>query len=420
MGRYIFWRKAVISLSTLLILNSTIVFAEFIPPSRNMPVKKVKREIDAGALKSVQGHKGLEIYSIPIPQHRDIDKYFDTILTQHVDWIEKGLDQIKNFRLIMVEEIKKQNLPLELQFLPMIESSYEVNAVSHSGAVGMWQFMKNTADPLGLQINRWVDERRDFWVSTQAALIKIKENYEWFGDWCLALAAYNCGLGCLQKIINQRGIKDFWLLKEKGYLPEETAKYVPKFFAVVKILSYPGRYGFEFDWEQSLDWEKINLNYSIDLEILAEKSGIPYKILKMGNAGLNFNVTPPQSFGYELNVPVQYIQNVKYSIYESKSNLERFQIHTIRSGDTLYDLARHYETKIDLIHLYNPGLEPRKLKPGTKLLIPLESIDTAAPPAYKTHEDLNFDDIYTVEKGDSLWKIAQKYNIVFIKGIIFL
>ena len=146
------------------------------------------------------------------------------------DWLNSVMSESLKYRAYVQKILKENNLPQELQYLPVIESSYKISALSKSGAYGMWQFMKNSISPFNIRINSWMDERKDPWLSTNAAVKKLKENYDYLGSWELALAAYNCGLGAINRTIKKAGKSDFWYLKIKYFLSYK--------------LTFGGRYGF--------------------------------------------------------------------------------------------------------------------------------------------------------------------------------
>ncbi len=146
---------------------------------------------------------------------------------------------------MIAEALAARGLPRELQFLPAVESGFQDRAVSPQGAAGLWQLMRNTASPYGLRMDLWLDERRDVGKATEASLAKLAENCAIFGDWYMALAAYNCGVGKLSAIVRRSPGADFWALRRKGVLPRETAAFVPQFLALSRILGHPGRYGLD-------------------------------------------------------------------------------------------------------------------------------------------------------------------------------
>ncbi len=330
--------------------------------------------------------------------------------------LEKG----SIYRDYIISRIEYHDLPPELVYLPIVESAYNIYAVSRSGAAGLWQFMMNSIGPYDMSVTEWMDERRDFWKATDGSLRKLKYNYEKLGDWLLALAAYNCGLGKMTRTIEQTGINDFHLLAEGEHLPVETIHYIPKFLAVSSICSYAGRNGIDTTWPEPFHWKRIKLDQAVDLKILAEEADIPLSILKSGNAELRFGITPPISSGYFLKVPVKYADSVTETLQKKRLKLMRFYMHKIESGNTLYNLAKHFGVSVEMIEKYNPGIEARSLGIGRNVVIPaIKEIGPypGNPPPAETRISaetamlLAGGEVYTVNKGDTLWSISRKFNI---------
>jgi membrane-bound lytic murein transglycosylase D len=146
---------------------------------------------------------------------------------------------------MIAKELNQEGLPEELGYLALLESEFLVNTTSRNGAVGMWQFVATTARRYGLRIDEWVDERRDPVKSTRAAATYLKDLHTYYGRWFLATAAYNAGPGTIDKALQQSGAKDFWSIKAKAQLREETRNFVPKFIAISLIAMDPKHYGFE-------------------------------------------------------------------------------------------------------------------------------------------------------------------------------
>ncbi len=178
------------------------------------------------------------LLGLEIPDNALIRKYRKQYTTADgIKYLSSVMRRSGPYRDFIVEEIRRQDAPECLLYLPVIESGFSVGAISRSGATGIWQFMRNSVGGYGIRINEWMDERRDPWLATAAAVKKLKDNYRELKDWNLALAAYNCGLGAVRKAIKKSGSRDYWYLCEKGYFKPETVHYVPKFLAIAEILS---------------------------------------------------------------------------------------------------------------------------------------------------------------------------------------
>jgi membrane-bound lytic murein transglycosylase D len=313
----------------------------------------------------------VELYSLPFPEESIVDRYVQGIRASQGDWLQSVRDRSLPYREVIQQAIDERKLPRELQFLPAVESGFQVRALSPRGASGLWQLMRNTASPYGLRMDAWVDERRDFLKATGASLDKLAENFAVLGDWNLALAAYNCGLGRILGIVHRHPGNDFWALRRKGLLPRETAAFVPQFLALARVLRYPGRYGLSIGWESASPWQCIPVNGCVDLRILSRESGVPLSVLTNANPELNFPMTPPPSYAYQLKIPAQYGEAVERALAEASLPLLEFRVHVVAAGDTLSEMARTYGVSIDLIQQFNPQLAPRTMRIGAKVLVPV-------------------------------------------------
>lgn len=230
--------------------------------------------------------------------------------------LERSLSNGKFYESFIRERIDHYGLPQELYYLPVIESRYINNAQSWVGAMGIWQFMSQSATPYGLQINSNRDERKDFMLATDAALKKLRYNYRETGDWLLALSAYNCGLGCVKRAVKRSGLNDFWALNKAGLLPDETLDYIPKLLAVIYIASND-----DYDIDPKGNryrWTQIELKKSINLRHFSKETGISYAILKQANAELPGDITPLDNSPYFLKIPDTFEEKAR-SILEKKA-----------------------------------------------------------------------------------------------------
>ena len=371
--------------------------------------------VDA-ALVPLQGHRGPPLHSIQpaalstIPEvRRELDHYASPAGRRYLEIVLRRGDPYLPFIHGVAEAA---GLPWELTFLPIVESAFLNTTISRSGAAGLWQFMLNSIDPYQMRVDQWLDERRDFWKATYGALAKLKTNYELLGDWLLAIGAYNCGLGCMQRAIEAAGSRDFWELSRGGYLPVETRGYVPRFLAVAHYASYPGRYGLPSSWEEGTNWRRVAVRGPVHLNRLAESAGIPLSELTNHNQELNQPVTPPLARGYMLKVKAQYADSIEEALSREDTTLADLESYIVQSGDTLYALGRHYGVSVDLILSYNPGVTPRLLRPGSRILIPLMQ----PMPPYRGPEQTKVPELFaatgehTIRPGDTLSGLAREYR----------
>lgn len=394
--------------SILSVLCAVFIFSFIQVYANTGQILQISKETDKKTLKALK-QNSLHGADLEYVNHKTVIFFQERYKTENGKrYLEDIMKRSAPYRKFIEAELKKENLPYELLFLPVIESGFYSKAVSKSGAVGIWQFMKNSIGGYNININYWIDERRDPWKTTSAALKKLKWNYEYYGDWYLALAAYNCGVGALNAAIKKAGKADYWYLCDKGYLKKETALYVPKFIAVAGILNQSGALGINWGDSESNCTEVIEVKQSIDLHLLAEELKTDPSVLLNLNPSLKFNITPPDT-KYSLRVPAEKAEEVK-TLISQKKLLVKYYRYKVKSGDTLYALSSHYGVPVNSILKYNPKIKPSSLKIGTELIIPaMRSVSIYTGKQRKTNAD--FKGFYTIKKGDTLWSIAAAYNV---------
>jgi membrane-bound lytic murein transglycosylase D len=326
-----------------------------------------------------------------------------------IRWLSTIMDRSGPYLGFIREEIEKRDMPIELAYLPVIESAYSTAAVSRSGATGMWQFMRNSIGPYDMRVTDWMDERKDFWKSTVGALDKLRDNYKAVGSWELALAAYNAGLGTVIKAQKKYEGADYWELCEKKAFKTETMHYIPRLLAVSYILSNPRRFGIEVKWPEDPQWKRIPVGRTVDLSLVAEFAGLPGAELKKANGELFYGITPPDP-NYHIKVPASQAEAIAAVLENPELILIKYYFHIIRHGDTLSEIARRYGISINQISSYNPGLRAQYLKIGQRLIIPaLKELKPETAPRLAAAVVSNTG-THLVKKGESLWSIAMAYN----------
>lgn len=353
------------------------------------------------------------IFSLPI-RSEEIPHLHDYLIWYESEAGKAALEQALKRGAIFLDHIRlcieEAELPPELLWLPLIESSFRVDAVSRSGAAGLWQFMMNSIAPYPIRVNTWIDERRDFWKSTDAALHKLEYNYQILGDWLLALGAYNCGLGRMSRALKESGLHTFAELSDGGWLPAETIHYVPRFLAAAAILSRPRSRELPTSWKEPFLWDRIAPAGQVSITLLAKESGIDPDILKRGNGELFYHITPPEDGAYRLKIPRESADRVRRILSsESNDDLMKYTIHRVGTGDTLYGLSRQFGVTVDMILAVNPGIIPERLLLGTELLIPGGETEVSCTPPTR---DIQLAGTHTVEPGESLWSIARTYGTI--------
>jgi membrane-bound lytic murein transglycosylase D len=339
------------------------------------------------------------------------------------EYVENMVSRARFYLYYIVDEVEKRDMPMEIALLPAIESAYKPQAYSRARAVGLWQFIQSTGRIYGLEMNWWYDGRRDVMASTKAALDYLEKLHEQFGDWQLALAAYNCGERKIERLVlenKRKGLPaDFASLKK---LPRETKNYVPKLMAMANIVADPAKYGLQIaDIPNTEYFARIETEGQVDLGVVAKLTDMPVEELFMINPGYQRWITDPKG-PHALLVPTEK----KDAVLEGLSKLsdeERVQWarHEVRRGDTMSRIAGHYQVTVEAIRAAN-NMDSNHLSVGQNLLIPVSANKVALaavqPPAYirsataapaSNGERVKI--IHRVRSGENLWTIARKYHV---------
>lgn len=316
------------------------------------------------------------------------------------------------YRPYIVSELKAAGMPVELSWLPLIESGFKVNALSRARALGPWQFIPSTGYKFGLKRDKYIDERIDPIKSTKAAIEYLKELHQIFGDWSTVLAAYNCGEGRVLRVIRSQNINyldNFWDLYER--LPRETARYVPRFIAALFIINDPEKYGLNaITVDEPLEYENVTVSKQIHLKNIAKEIGVPEKTLRELNPELRYRILPQDE--YPLRVPpgksevlLANLDNIPVTHPPQPA----YVYHRIRSGESLSTIARRYRSSVRKIMRANNLHRSSYIVAGKKLKIPLRGTMPYRPKIDHT-KDFTLPSTHVVKRGDSLWNIAKRYD----------
>ena len=308
----------------------------------------------------------------------------------------------------VTDELDKASLPLELALLPIVESTYDPLAYSHSHAVGLWQFIPSTAKSFGLERDRWYDGRRDVIQSTQAAIKYLSYLHKRFnGDWLLALAAYNSGEGYVGRSIerNRKAGKaaDFWSIK----LPRETRNYVPQLIALATLVNSPEKYQILLpELKNTPYFEIVDINSQIDLNKVIEITGVDGQVFSRLNPAYRRSITPPEG-KQQLLLPVGTADNLRHLLAttDPKSWIP-YTEYAVAKGDTLSHISQKFRVPIRWIK-NNNKLKTDRLQIGQVLFIPHSG--NVAPIRAGVFAQTG-SQRYQVSSGDSLWSIAQRFN----------
>ncbi len=317
-------------------------------------------------------------------------------------WARAGL-----YREMISRVLKEQGVPQDLIYLAQAESGFQPLALSRAGARGMWQFMSGAAELYGLQRSWWVDERLDPEKATLAAARNLKDLYNQFGDWYLAMAAYNSGASTVQHAVERTGYADFWELYRRGVLPQETRNYVPIILAETIMAKNPEQYGLQrVAPEPAPQIDHITINYPVDLRLVAECVDTSVDYLQELNPSL-LRMTTPKDQSFILNLPAG--SQTKYEAAMAAIPLDMrtyWRYHRVEYGDTLPSIARKYHTSTASIEEAN-NLTDDDVKAGTKLIIPIAPGRHDGQAAAYSHKATH----YKVRKGDTVASVADDFEV---------
>ena len=333
-----------------------------------------------------------------------------------------GLERVGVYRPMMERILMEEGVPLDLVFLAQAESAFLPRAISRAKARGMWQFISSRGKEYGLRQTWWIDERSDPEKSTRAAAKHLKDLYEEFDDWYLAMAAYNAGPVRIENALKKTNTTTFWELADKKALPKETINYVPTILAMAIIGRDPDQYGFSVEPAPYLETERVSLEKATDLRVIAENLDVPVDQLKELNPHVLRWTTPPDDSEFELILPKGYSGMFADKIVSMPDN-ERiiWRYHNVKKGETLSVIARQYGVAINDLTQANRISVKSSLKIGQELLIPMSGSTRAPAPtatvvASKTSgaakaAPASTTSIYKVKRGDTLTSIAAKFNV---------
>lgn len=277
-----------------------------IPTLANAVAQKqsLQDRLKARLQRAPAGNSTSVIFDLPVTYNQKVSYWIRFFQDKKRPWFREWLEKSTRYMPFIQNELKNAGLPQDLAFMVMIESGFSAQAVSHAQAVGPWQFIKPTGQRYGLQVESWLDERRDLKKSTLAAIKYMRDLHQEFGSWYLVAASYNMGENGLRRQIRKHKTNDFWTLARIGALPKETTEYVPKILAVMMITKAPAMYGFrELTRYQPLEYDIVFAPGGTDLRDLAKKIGVTPKSLKDLNAELLHGYIPSHIEQHMIRVP---------------------------------------------------------------------------------------------------------------------
>ena len=345
---------------------------------------------------------------IQLDDNEQVDKWINYFQTSGRDRMKIYLSRSHRYIPMMKNVLREYKLPEDLVYVAMIESGFSPNAHSFANAVGYWQFIEETGRRYGLKVNSYVDERKDPVLSTRAAAEYFKDLYGAFGAWHLALASYNAGEYRVNRFVMRYYKRDFWYLSSKRAFPRETANYVPKFIAALRISKDPQKYGFmDIEYQAPLEYDTVKLEFPISLKKLASKMGVAYKEVQKLNPRYRGEYVPIEEETV-IRIPVGKKETILTLLTECRMNKPKFVYsdyywYRVKRGDTLYRLARRNRTSVSTIRRINKMSSRRVLRAGRRIKLPYYNrvVKRKSLLAYS----------HTVKRGESLSTIARKYKV---------
>jgi len=320
---------------------------------------------------------------------------------------ERAYARSGRYHDMMLPILKQEGVPQDLIFLALAESGFHPHAVSRVGARGIWQFMAGRGLGYGLHHNMYVDDRQDPEKSTRAAARHLKDLYNQFGDWYLAMAAYNSGPGTVQAAVKRTGYADFWELYNRNVLPRETKNYVPIILAATLMAKNPSQYGLDtVAMEKPDDYDTVTIDYPVDLRLVSDCIGATPAELQDLNPSL-LRLSTPRTGPFQLHIPAgskEQFQTTIAAIPPDKRLWWRY--HTVRSGENIMALARTYHTTAKQIEEAN-DLDGPELENDAKLIIPVapgKHADDGVTYAKRITR-------YKVHQGDTVESVAENFGV---------
>src|SRR6266853_23958 len=316
--------------------------------------------------------------------------------------VETGLRRSGRYRDMISRVLREEGVPQDLIYLAQAESAFQPLALSRAGARGIWQFVQWRGNEYGLKRTWWVDERMDPEKATRAAAQHLRDLYGLFGDWYLAIAAYNCGPGNVQKGIERTGYADFWELYKRNVLPRETKNYVPIIIALTLIAKDAAHYNIEAEPEAPVPTDVVKPGRAIDLRLVAETIDVDMETLRSLNPSL-LRLATPDDPSFELRLPLGTAQKFSAEIADiPPDKWVSWRRHRVESGETLAFIAKKYRVTAAAIADANSLERNAALDAGEKLIIPATQLQSETKRRLVS---------YRVRRGDTFLGIADRFSV---------
>ncbi len=342
-------------------------------------------------------------HDLPLTVNDEVLSYLNFFQTTRGKAIvETGLRRAGRYREMISRVLREEGVPQDLIYLAQAESAFQPLALSRAGARGIWQFVAWRGNEYGLRHTWWVDDRQDPEKATRAAAHHLRDLYGMFGDWYLAMAAYNCGPGNVQKAVERTGYADFWELYRRNVLPKETKNYVPIILALTLIAKDAAHYGIHAEPDPPVPFEVVKPGRAIDLRLVAETIDVDVETLHGLNPSL-LRLATPDDPGFELHLPPGTAAKFSTEIADiPPDKWVSWRRHRVAPGETLAAIAKKYRVTPGAIAEANNLEHGSALEPGDKLIIPAAQAQAEAARRLVS---------YRVRKGDTFLGIADRFSV---------
>jgi membrane-bound lytic murein transglycosylase D len=349
-------------------------------------------------------------HDLPLVVNDMVLRFMDFFQKRGRKAMEVGMQRAGRYRPMISRILAEEGVPQDLIYLCQAESGYRPLALSVARCKGLWQFQGSRGKEYGLRQNWWIDERSDPEKSTRAAARHLKDLYANFGDWLLAMAAYNTGPMNVGRAIERTGYADYWELVKRGNLHPQTVDYIPIIIAMALISKEPQKYGFEPQPDPPIETESVQLDSAIDLRLVAESLNLSLAQVQELNPHVRRMATPRNDPEFHLYIPkgmkVRFLEQIA-AIPEGKR--VSWRLHQVKEGEPLATIAKKYHTTTAVISAANNLGKGENPKPGDKLIIPMTVRRSSEPTAEATSNRASTK--YLVKKGDTLSSIAQDQGV---------
>jgi len=413
-----------------LFILTTVLGAALLPFAAHGETPELKISYSLATLSASQGHEEDQGdlwariragFKLPESDPR-LTRVHEQAFVNRPAYLERAVQRSRLYLFHIVEEVEKRGMPMEIALLPMIESAFNPQALSPMKASGLWQFIPSTGKIYGLEQNAWYDGRRDVLQATRAALDYLQNLHGMFGDWELALAAYNCGEGCVARAQGRARGTDYVSIK----LPGETRNYVPKLVAVRNIIRDPERFGLKLDpIADEAYFMQVNLSRPMEARQAAKLAEMNLDEFLSLNPAFQRRVIYADARG-SLLLPADRVETFQFNLNRQGAD-KQLQTYAARQGESAHGIASRFGVSLDWLKEYNPlNLHKGKVAKPQTLVVPMAGAAnvpisspvsspvavTRAPARIKTAKvEKSVTRTHTVRKGDTLSRVAKLYNV---------